>query len=312
MNPKHKLVIATRSSPLALVQTLIIQKHLQQLYPHLLIDTLPLTTEGDHQLEKPLAAVGGKSLFVKELEHAIQNGRADIAVHSSKDMPVQLPKGLMIATFYQRHDPRDVFVSNHYSNLDTLPAPAIVGTSSLRRQCLIKHLRPDLTVALLRGNVQSRLQKLDAGEFDAIILAAAGLQRLNLLHRIAAYLDPTVFTPAVTQGILCIECRNDDAATLALLKPLHHDDTAACALAERALNQRLQGGCQVPIGAFAELKNNQLSLQGLVGSPDGTQILRASATGLKEHAESLGVQVAEDLLRQGAGSILQQVYQYHG
>lgn len=311
MNNK-KLKIASRNSPLALVQTNIIKDHLLNLYPDLKIEIIAMTTEGDRRLTMPLATVGGKGLFVKELETALLEKRADIAVHSSKDMPVNLPDGLTIAVFFKRDDPRDAFLSNQYQSLYDLPANAIVGTSSLRRQCLLKHLRPDLDLQILRGNVQTRLKKLDAGEFAAIVLAAAGLERLGITARAKDFFDPEIFTPAATQGIMCIECRSTDIETLELLKPLHHNASAICATAERSMNLQLQGGCQVPIGAYATLANNQLQLRGLVGSPDGTNILRATATSTAEYAKQLGIDVAEKLRLAGADAILQKVYQNHG
>lgn len=309
MNNKNQITIASRNSPLALVQTEIIKQHLLTLYPDLTINILGMTTAGDRLLSQPLATIGGKGLFVKELEQAIMDGRADIAVHSTKDMPVVLPDGLSIAAFYKRDDPRDTFVSNDYKTLFDLPPNAIVGTSSLRRQCVIKHLRPDIDLKILRGNIQTRLKKLDNGEYSAIILAAAGLERTALTERASDYFDPEIFTPAATQGIMCIECRTDDIATQQLLKPLHHEPTAICAVAERALNLHLQGGCQVPIGAYATLINNQLHLRGLVGSVDGKTVLRAAATGQADEAEQIGIAVAEKLLKAGAATILQEIYQ---
>lgn len=311
MNTKT-LKIATRNSPLALVQTNIIKDRLVHLYPSLNIEIIAMSTEGDRRLTMPLATVGGKGLFVKELENALLDHQADIAVHSSKDMPVTLPKGLSIAVFFKRDDPRDAFISNEYQSLSMLPKNALVGTSSLRRQCLLKHLRPDLNIQVLRGNVQTRLKKLDAGEFAAIVLAAAGLKRLALTERAKDYFDPEIFTPAATQGIMCIECRSADIDTLELLKPLHHIPTAICATAERSMNLHLQGGCQVPIGAYATLADEELQLRGLVGSPDGKNILRVSAKNTVANAKQLGIEVAEKLRAAGADAILQKVYNTHG
>ncbi len=311
MNNK-KLKIATRNSPLALAQTNIIKSHLELLYPALKVDIVAMTTEGDRRLNMPLSSVGGKGLFVKELEYAILEGRADFAVHSSKDMPVELTEDLAITVFYKRDDPRDAFVSNNYSGLTALPANSIVGTSSLRRQCLLKYLRPDLSIKILRGNVQTRLKKLDSGEYAAIILAAAGLKRLQLQSKIKEYFDPEIFIPAVTQGIMCIECRKDDLATINLLKPLHNKEAAICAIAERSMNAHLEGGCQVPIGGYANFSEGTLKLRGLVGSPDGKLILRATAINTAENAEQLGINVATQLLAQGAKAILEEVYHSHG
>lgn len=307
-----KLIIASRKSPLAMVQSEMIKADLEQLYPEFTIEILAMSTEGDRKLSMPLATVGGKGLFVKELEQALLEHRADIAVHSTKDMPVLQPKDLEIATYYKRHDPRDAFVSNQYETYAALPEAAVVGTASLRRQCLLKHLRPDLTIKVLRGNVQTRLKKLDEGEYDAIVLAAAGLERQNLSDRAKSYFDPNSFTPAATQGIMCIECRSDDINTKAMLQPLHHEITAYSAIAERSMNLHLQGGCQVPIGAYASLNQDELHLQGLVGKPDGTLLLRAEANSHKNDAKALGIQVAENLLAQGAEKILREVYQDHG
>ena len=267
-----------------------------------------MSTQGDKILDTPLAKIGGKGLFVKELETAMLEDRADIAVHSKKDVPVEFPDGLMLCTICEREDPRDAFVSNHFSSLDQLPQGAVVGTSSLRRQCQIKALRPDLQIRDLRGNVNTRLAKLDAGEFDAIILAAAGLIRLGFHERIAAYLPVSQSLPANGQGAVGIECRSDDAAVQALLAPLEHNATRQAVLAERAMNRALQGGCQVPIGAFAEIDGDQLYLRGLVGQLDGQQILQAEVRGIATDGEALGQQLAAMLLAQGAGTILAAVY----
>jgi hydroxymethylbilane synthase len=302
------LRIATRKSPLALWQAEYVKARLLENNPDLQVELITFTTQGDKILDVPLAKVGGKGLFVKELEVAMLDGRADIAVHSMKDVPMEFPEGLGLVTICEREDPRDAFVSNTYKTLEDLPQGARVGTSSLRRQCQLREVRPDLKILDLRGNVNSRLAKLDDNQYDAIILAAAGLIRLEMESRIASRLSPEQSLPAGGQGAVGIECRLDDEATKALLAPLHHNDTAARVLCERSMNRRLQGGCQVPIACYSELKNNQLSLRGLVGSPDGQHILRSEGQASASDAEALGVQLAEDLLKQGAGEILEEVY----
>ena len=263
-----------------------------------------MTTRGDKILDSPLAKVGGKGLFVKELERAMLDGRADIAVHSMKDVPMEFPQGLGLAVICEREDPADAFVSNGFTSFDELPENATVGTSSLRRQCQIKQLRPDLRIVDLRGNVGTRLGKLDAGDYDAIILAAAGLVRLELADRICHRLSYTQCLPAGGQGAVGIECRSEDLDTLKLVDCLHHQNTAATVVAERAVNARLNGGCQVPIAAFAELREGVIFLKALVGNLEGTTILRSELSGDAHHAEQLGITVAEDLLSQGAGEIL--------
>lgn len=296
--------IASRNSPMALTQSEFIKAQLLRHHPDLDITIHGMTTEGDRRLTGPLSSVGGKGLFVKELEHALLNDEADIAVHSTKDMTVTVPKGLTIQTLCQRDDPRDVLVSNDFENLFTMPSGSKIGTSSLRRRCQLLHLRPDLHVISLRGNVQTRLGKLDDGEFDAIILAAAGLHRLGLEQRIRQYLSPNLFLPAVGQGVLCIECREDDVTVKQLLQPLHHPLTADCVMAERAMNQALNGGCHVPIAGYAILHNEKLTLRGLVGEPEGKVLLQATAIGARDQATQLGQQVAQQLLRHGADKIL--------
>ena len=305
---RSRIRIATRKSPLALWQANHIKARLEALHPQLVVELLPMSTRGDHILDSPLSKVGGKGLFVKELEQAILDGHADIAVHSMKDVPVAFPAGLDLCLICERDDPRDAFVSNQFASLQALPAGSRVGTSSLRRQCQLRALRPDLQIGELRGNVNSRLAKLDAGEYDAIILAAAGLKRLELQSRIRQLLPAETSLPANGQGALGIECRPDDAELLALLAPLAHPATALCVRAERAMNRALQGGCQVPIGAYAELHGDEVWLRGLVGSPDGQQILRAERQGPAATAEQLGQSVAEQLLAMGADKILREVY----
>jgi hydroxymethylbilane synthase len=304
----QRVRIATRKSALALWQAEYVKARLEFFHPGIVVELVPMSTQGDKILDTPLAKIGGKGLFVKELETAILEDRADIAVHSMKDVPVEFPEGLMLSTICEREDPRDAFVSDQYSSLDQLPQGAVVGTSSLRRQCQIKALRPDLQIRDLRGNVNTRLAKLDAGEFDAIILAAAGLIRLGFQTRIAAYLPVSQSLPANGQGAVGIECRSDDAAVRALLAPLEHTATRQAVLAERAMNRALQGGCQVPIGAFAEIDGDQLHLRGLVGQLDGQQILQAEVRGAAVAGEALGQQLAEMLLARGAGTILAAVY----
>lgn len=300
--------IATRKSALALWQAEFVKARLQHFHPGLAVELVPMSTQGDRILDTPLAKIGGKGLFVKELETAMLEGRADIAVHSMKDVPVEFPAGLMLSTICEREDPRDAFVSNRFATLAELPVGAIVGTSSLRRQCQLKALRPDLQIRDLRGNVNTRLAKLDAGEFDAIILAAAGLIRLGFVARIRALLPVEQSLPANGQGAVGIECRSDDLALQALLAPLEHAPTRQAVLAERAMNRALQGGCQVPIGAFALIEGDQLWLRGLVGQLDGSQILQAEVRGLAAEGEALGTALAQQLLALGAGDILQAVY----
>ena len=302
------LRIATRESQLALWQAEFIKAELQKYHPDLQVELLGMKTKGDIILDVPLAKVGGKGLFVKELEQAMLDDRADIAVHSMKDVPMEFPDGLGLAIICEREDPTDAFVSNRYANLQELPEGARVGTSSLRRQLQIRAARPDLTILDLRGNVNTRLAKLDAGEYDAIILASAGLMRLKFEDRIRSRLSVEQSLPAGGQGAVGVECRNNDARTRALLAPLHHADTADRVIAERALNRRLEGGCQVPIACFAELQGENLYLRGLVGDLTGKTVLRAEITGPRQQAEQLGIKVAEMLLDQGAGAILTEVY----
>ena len=298
-----KINIATRESPLALWQAEHVAKLLRQQHS-VEVQLVGMTTQGDQILDSPLAKIGGKGLFVKELEKSLLQGDTDIAVHSMKDVPVDFPEGLGLAVILQREDPRDAFVSNQYASLADLPIGAKVGTSSLRRQCQIRAARPDLVILDLRGNVQTRLSKLDAGQYDGIILAAAGLKRLQLEARIQFLLTPEQSLPAIGQGAIGIECRNNDSAVIALLAPLNHLDTYDCVMAERAMNERLHGGCQVPIAGFAQLQQEQIHLRGLVGNPDGKEVLRAQATGHRSQAHALGVAVAEQLLAQGADRIL--------
>ena len=302
----REIRIATRKSALALWQAEYVKARLEQAHPGLKVSLVPMVSRGDKLLDAPLAKIGGKGLFVKELETALLENEADIAVHSMKDVPMDFPKGLGLFCICEREDPRDAFVSNTHDSLDALPAGSVVGTSSLRRQAQLLARRPDLKIHFLRGNVNTRLAKLDAGEYDAIILAAAGLIRLGFEARIRASISVDDSLPAGGQGAVGIECRTADAEIHALLAPLHHAETAARVTAERALNKRLNGGCQVPIACYALREGEQLWLRGLVGQPDGSLLLRAEGRG--SDAEALGVQVAEQLLAQGAAGILDAVY----
>jgi len=306
---KSKVIrIATRHSPLAMWQAYYVKALLLKHHPDLTVELLAMKTQGDKILDTPLAKIGGKGLFVKELEVAMLDGRADIAVHSMKDVPVDFPEGLGLAVICERGDPRDAFVSNHYKSIDDLPQGAIVGTSSLRRQAQLRERRPDLIVNDLRGNVNTRLGKLDDGLYDGIILAAAGLQRLEMEDRIASYLSPEQSLPAVGQGAVGIECRLDDLETRALLKPLEDSETRIRVTAERAMNLALEGGCQVPIGSYALLEGDDVFLRGLVGSVDGKQVIRKAIRGDKKDAEQLGLTLAKQLLDCGAKEILSVVY----
>lgn len=305
---KNTLRIATRKSQLALWQAEYVAAELKARHPDLQIELVKMTTQGDKILDTPLAKVGGKGLFVKELETGMLNGDADIAVHSMKDVPVELPEGLHLAVICPREDPRDAFVSNHYANFDSLPHGAKVGTSSLRRQCQLREKRPDLTILDLRGNVNTRLAKLDAGEYDAIILATAGLKRLGMAARITEHLATELSLPAIGQGAVGIECRVDDAWVNDLITPLHDIKSATRVQAERAMNARLQGGCQVPIAGYAEIEHGILLLRGLVGEPDGSRIIRGEIAGPPDNAEELGLVLAEDLLSRGADRILESLY----
>ncbi|MFB2538442.1 MULTISPECIES: hydroxymethylbilane synthase [unclassified Acinetobacter] len=302
------LKIATRQSPLALWQAEYIQQRLQQQHPDLQVELVTFVTQGDKILDTPLAKIGGKGLFVKELENALLDGRADLAVHSMKDVPMQLPEGLELAVICERENPFDAFVSNTYAHFDDLPQGAKVGTSSLRRRCQLLAQRPDLTVLDLRGNVGTRLAKLDAGEYDAIILASAGLIRLGLQERIRHTIDGKISLPAVGQGALGLECRIDDQRVRGYIDFLNDTDTATCVRAERAFNRYLEGGCQVPIAGFAQINGQQLHIEGRVGEIDGQRLLIASQDGDAEQAETLGIMLAQQLLTQGAGDILKAIY----
>ncbi len=301
-----KLTIATRESPLALWQAEHVRSALRAAHPALTVELLGMTSRGDQLLDVPLAKVGGKGLFVKELETALLDRSADIAVHSMKDVPVDFPAGLGLGVICEREDPTDALVSNKYKTLEDLPAGSVVGTSSLRRECQLRERRPDLQVKFLRGNVNTRLRKLDEGEYDAVILASAGLIRLGFGARITQRIGVEFSLPAGGQGAVGIELRSADTRVLELLQVLHHEPTARCVTAERAMNRRLQGGCQVPIACFAECVpgTDRLWLRGLVGRPDGSLILRAEAEAVATDAVELGIRVAEQLLEQGAAAIL--------
>ncbi|MEQ1451490.1 hydroxymethylbilane synthase [Acinetobacter seifertii] len=302
------LKIATRQSPLALWQAEHIRARLQELHPDLTVELVKFVTQGDKILDTPLAKIGGKGLFVKELEAALLDGRADLAVHSMKDVPMALPEGLTLAVICEREDPLDAFVSNNFEKFADLPQGARVGTSSLRRKSQILKQRPDLQIIDLRGNVGTRLGKLDDGQYDAIILASAGLKRLGLENRIRHTIEPNVSLPAVGQGALGLECRADDQDVLALIQPLLHIETDVCVRAERAFNAYLEGGCQVPIAGYATLQDGKIHIEGRVGSPDGQTLLRAEMTDEAHNAQQLGENLARNLLEQGAGDLLKALY----
>ncbi len=299
--------IATRESMLALWQAGHIADALRAAHPGIDITLIPMTTAGDRMLAKPLFEIGGKGLFLKELECALLDDEADIAVHSMKDVPVELPQGLIIKSVLKRLDGRDAFVSNEYDDLDSLPANATVGTSSLRRQCQLKAYRSDICFENLRGNVNTRIKRLDDGEFDAIILASAGLKRLGLEDRIKAHLDTDICLPAIGQGIIGIECRDDDRPTHDLLAPLHDEDTFSLIAAERAFAKKIKADCHLPIAAYAELAESALVLRGRVGMPDGSRLIEGSVTGTLDDPTSAGHALAIDLIDRGAGAILDTV-----
>ncbi|HXU94592.1 MAG TPA: hydroxymethylbilane synthase [Gallionella sp.] len=299
-----RLVIASRESALAMWQAEHIRDRLRALYPQTEVSILGMTTQGDQILNVTLSKIGGKGLFVKELETALEDGRADLAVHSLKDVPMVLPEGFVLAAIGEREDPHDAFVSNQYASLSELPPGSVVGTSSLRRESQLRARFPHLKIEPLRGNVQTRLRKLDEGQYAAIILAAAGLKRLGLGERIRGIISTEDSLPAVGQGALGIECRADRADVIAALQPLHHAPTAACVLAERAMSRRLAGSCQVPLGGFAEVQGDKLRMRGFVATPDGKRMLRAEFIGDVSDPEALGNKIADALLAQGAGEIL--------
>ena len=301
------LKIGTRRSDLAMWQAVFVRDALLGAHPDLEVELVGITTEGDRTLDVPLAAKGGKGLFLKELEQALLERRIDVAVHSMKDVTVIEPEGLHIPVICERENPCDALVSTHFSKLEDLPAGAVVGTCSLRRQAILRHRFPDLQVENLRGNVNRRLARLDAGDFDAIILAAAGLMRLEMPERIREVIAPQVMLPAVGQGAVGVQCRQDDDETTALLTPLNDLRTHLRVKAERAVNAELGGGCHVPIAAYAEIQDEQLTLRGLVGQPDGSEVLFAEAAGPLSDPKAVGRTAAQDLLSQGAKRILQSV-----
>ncbi len=301
---KKIIRIATRQSPLALWQAEHVAALLVQAFPDVTTELVKMVTRGDKILDAPLAKVGGKGLFVKELEQGMLEGVADIAVHSMKDVPIEFPEGLHLAAILKREDPTDAFVSNQYASLSELPPNARIGTSSLRRECQLKERLPKAEVIPLRGNVNTRLAKLNAGDYDAIILASAGLKRLGMAERITESLATEISLPAVGQGAIGIECRVDDDEINQMLATLHDTQTGLCVAAERAMNTRLNGGCQVPIAGFAQVQGEKIFMRGLVGNPDGSVLYRAERTGEIAQSEALGRIIAEDLLAQGADKIL--------
>jgi len=306
------LRIGTRGSQLALWQARWVQAAIIRLRPDLSVELVIIKTQGDKILDVPLAQVGGKGLFVKEIEEALLDRRVDLAVHSMKDMPAEIPPGLTIGAIPLRENPLDVLICSRAATLQTLPPGARVGTSSLRRAAQIQYLRPDATIVALRGNLDTRLRKLACSDLDAIVLAAAGLLRLGLGERISAYLQPEQMLPAVGQGALCIESRAQDPATQAVLAQLDHPETRIAVTAERAFMNKLQGGCQVPLAAHAQLRDGRLHMQGLVAELDGRRILRAEAQGAPTTAEAIGHGLAEELLAQGADDILERLRQNAG
>lgn len=306
MNPLP-LRIATRKSALAVWQAEHVAAQLRTLAPDRAVELVPISTQGDRNLQDSLANIGGKGLFIKELEVALAEGRAQLAVHSMKDVPAELPDGFVISAVLEREDPRDAMLSVHYASLEALPRAARIGSSSLRRQCQLLHQRPDLRISALRGNVQTRLRKLEDGEFDAIVLAVAGLKRLGLADRITAILDTRISLPAIAQGVIGVECRREDTATRELVARLNHPPTWQRVLAERALNQALSGSCVVPLAGYAELRGDQLQLRGRVGMPDGSRLIEATVSGPAAQAETLGRKLADDMLAQGAGEVLRHV-----
>jgi len=299
-----KIIIATRESALALWQAEFIKRWLIELYPQSKISILGMTTRGDQILNTSLSKIGGKGLFIKELEQSMAEGRADIAVHSMKDVPMNMPSGFVLAAIAEREDPRDAFVSNQYTSLDALPPGSVIGTSSLRRESQLRARFPYLQVQPLRGNVQTRLRKLDKGQYAAIILAAAGLKRLGLADRITTVLSPELSLPAVGQGALGVECLSERTDLIKLMQPLNHIKTAQCVESERAMSRELVGSCQVPLGGFAEIIEEKLLLRGFVASPDGSRMLSKQLSGKPATGKTMGIRLAQDLKAQGADEIL--------
>ena len=305
---KKKITIATRGSMLALWQANHIKDSIEKTHAGTTVELLKIKTTGDKILDVPLAKVGGKGLFVKEIEEALLDGRADLAVHSLKDVPTELPEGLGLAAITEREDARDALISNGNKKLSELPQGAKVGSSSLRRQCQLLKVRPDLNIVSLRGNLDTRIKKVESGEFDAIILAAAGMRRLGWEERISECISSDILLPAIAQGALGIETRNNDDQINEIIAFLNHSGTSAAVRAERALLKRLEGGCQVPIAAYGELEGGTLRLRGLVGSLDGKTLITDELTGSIAEPERLGVDLAEILLDKGAGEILEEIY----
>lgn len=301
---KDKLVIATRQSVLALWQAKYIRERIQKKYPHVNVELLPVTTKGDEILDRSLLDIGGKGLFIKELEILLLQKKADIAVHSLKDMTADIPEGLKLAAVTDREDPRDAFVSDRYDSLEALPPGAVVGTASLRRQAQILYRRPDLQIKTLRGNVQTRLRQLEEGHFDAIILAAAGLKRLGLEKRITSYIETEESIPAAGQGVMAVEMRADDAETSEIIRFLHNAEVASCITAERAFLGRVGGDCKVPAGIYAVSQDKKILAEAFIASPDGKKLYRRSREGLLEEAGEIGAVLAEELLSDGGDQIL--------
>jgi hydroxymethylbilane synthase len=304
MTHKKEVIIATRGSKLALWQAQWVKGELEKINPHIQCIFRVIKTKGDKILDVPLAKVGGKGLFVKEIEEALLRNDADCAVHSMKDVPMDLPEGLHLSAICEREESRDAFVSIKYSSFESLPSGALVGTSSLRRSSQLYHARPDLTIVSLRGNLDTRLRKLDEGQYDAIILAVAGMERLGLSQRITEIISPHICVPAVGQGALGIECRKDDKFINALTFPLNHDKTSLCVRAERAFLRKLEGSCQVPIAAHAVITDNVMQVKGLIGTTDGKTIIEEAVEAEPKRPEQIGIFLAEKLIKQGAGDIL--------
>lgn len=304
---RDKIVIGTRKSVLALWQAEYVAARLREAYPHVQVELLPVSTRGDEILDMPLAEIGGKGLFIRELEYLIREGKADMAVHSLKDMPAELPPDFTLAAVTDREDPRDAFVSLKYRSVDELPAGAKVGTSSLRRQSQLLHRRSDLRIESLRGNVQTRLRNLDEGQYDAVILAAAGLKRLGLGDRIGSYLSTAESIPAAGQGVMAVEVRKDDAEIREMLAFLHNEKVASCIAAERAFLGRVGGDCKVPAGAFAEVEGERIRVDAFISSEDGQRFYRRSVSGPVPEAEALGASVAGALLDDGGRAVLEEI-----
>jgi len=301
------LKIATRKSPLALWQAEHVKKLLLQTHSDLSVELVSMQTEGDRFLDAPLIAVGGKGLFIKELEQALLEGSADIAVHSMKDVTIDLPDELVLPVIMKREDTRDVFISNTYKQIEDLPAAAVLGTSSLRRQSQVKALHPEIVIKDLRGNVGTRLSKLDAGEYDAIMLAAAGIIRLGLSERITQFIPPSILLPAIGQGAIGIECRTGDDVVHELIAPLNHHDTSLCVQTERAFSRRLFGGCQLPIAAQASIIGDDIELTGLIARVDGSEVIKSVQKGNIEDSDNIGTSLAEILLERGGYKILKEL-----